>query len=364
MLLTQNLLHSHYIAPNILFEEAKNVGLALELDKFVRIESIKKFKDYYEKDSKVLLFLNFESSSINNTFQSDQYSFKDTLQKLNIPSKNIVLEVKEDEIESTQSLQEFSNYYKNRGFNIAIDDFGTGDSQFDRLSIVKPDIVKIDKSLLRDVGSNDINAQILRAIANMCHSIGAIALAEGVEYESEILKSLNFGIDIFQGYWFAHPSGTTPNEIDIVNKIQSVGHKHKEHLASLLKLKNDLFLEASTISKNVITLLKCGGNVDSEHISTLVQKENIEAIYLIDTESSKQLGNTLFMATKKGFYEPSVGGDDHSLKEYFYICKDSKDGEFITKKYISGASGNICRTLSKKFMHNSQELILCIDLYL
>ncbi|WP_373034586.1 EAL domain-containing protein [Sulfurimonas sp.] len=169
--------NADYIPPNLLFEEAKEAGLALELDRVVRIESIKKFKEYYDSDNQVLLFLNFESSSINNTFKSDQYYFEEILNSLEIPAKNIVLEVKEDEIECTESLKSFANYYREGGFNIAIDDFGTGDSQFDRLSIVKPDIVKIDKSLLRDIDINDINAEILKAIARMCYKIGAIALS-------------------------------------------------------------------------------------------------------------------------------------------------------------------------------------------
>lgn len=353
-----------YVFPNILFDEAKNAGLALELDKLVRIESIKKFKSYYDDDNKALLFLNFESSSINHTFKSDQYSFEDILNILSIPAKNIVLEVKEDEVESTQSLKDFSDYYRERGFNIAVDDFGTGDSQFDRLSIVKPDIVKIDKSLLRGVESNDINAEILKAIANMCYKIGATALCEGVENECEVLKSLNFDIDLFQGYFFAHPNINPPDSKSIISKIQSVGHKHQEHLESIIKLKNDLFIEGSNISTQVIALMDTKIDTKNNEVIKLLKTEKkVEALYIIDVDTSKQIDDTIFLANQKGFYEPSVHGEDHSLKDYYHICKNSKDGKYISQKYISSASGNICRTFAKKFSYSSQELILCLDLY-
>lgn len=357
--------NSDYVAPNTLFEEAKEAGLALELDRVVRIESIKKFKEYYDKDNHLLLFLNFESSSINNSFKSEQYYFEEILSSLNIPPKNIVLEVKEDEIKSTESLKKFTNYYRERGFNIAIDDFGTGDSQFDRLSIVKPDIVKIDKSLLRDIDTNDINAAILKAIADMCHKIGAIALSEGVEYESEAIKSLNYGIDLFQGYLFARPSIDAPDKNNLFEIMQTVGYKHRYYLESIIKIKRKSFLESSDISQKIISMISNKEITKNERILEFVKSEKkIEALYLIDVEESRQVGNTLFMAEQKSFYMPSLDGDDHSLKEYFYICKDSKDGKFISQKYISSASGNICRTFTQRFLHDSKELILCIDLYL
>lgn len=354
-----------YVPPNILFDEAIASGLALDFDKLVRIESIKKFKDYYEKDNKVLLFLNFESSSINNTFKSDQYSFEEILSVLNIPSKNIVLEVKEDTVESTQSLHDFSNYYKDRGFNIAIDDFGTGESQFDRLSIVKPDIVKIDKSLLHDIETNNINDEILNAIANMCNKIGAITLCEGVENEGEILKPMSFGIDIFQGYFFAHPSINEADYKNILSKILNIGYKHKDYLEDLIKCKNNLLDEASTISEIIISIVADTQDIENTEISKILEQERrVEALYFINSHDSKQLGETTILTKNRGFYEPSVHGEDHSLKDYYYICKNSKDGKFISQKYISHASGNMCRTFSKRFTYNSNEIILCLDLIL
>lgn len=354
-----------YIAPDILFKEAKSAGLALELDKLVRLESINKFKKFFEQDNRLLLFLNFESSSINDSFKSEQYSFEDTLTKLNIPAKNIVLEIKEDEVKSTLALKNFSTYYKERGFNIAIDDFGTGESQFDRLSIVKPDIVKIDKSLLRDIDSNDINAEILKSIANMCKNIGAISLCEGVEYESEILKSLNFGIDIFQGYFFAHPSNVKPNHKSISNKIITVGLEHKNNLESIIKSKNELLQEACDISQKIISIMTSDKDNQKKSILNIIkQEQQVEALYFISSHDAKQIGETILLASQRGFYEPSVHGENHSLQDYYYICKNSKDGKYISQKYISTASGNICRTFSKRFLHDSNELILCIDLYL
>jgi hypothetical protein len=201
----------------------------------------------------------------------------------------------------------------------------------------------------------------------MCHKIGATVLAEGVEQESEILKCLNFDIQIYQGYWFSKPQKEIHNRLEVIKKIETIRSKHAEHLKSLMYSNRTLFLEATYIANEIIkrlttetpeTLLK---NPLIEEL--LHDEKTIEALYIIDYKTAKQIGDTLFLSQAKGFYEPSQSGEDHSIKEYYYICKNSKYGEYISKKYISSASGNLCKTYSKKISLNKIEYILCLDIY-
>ncbi|WP_373034588.1 hypothetical protein [Sulfurimonas sp.] len=179
------------------------------------------------------------------------------------------------------------------------------------------------------------------------------------------MKSLNYGIDLFQGYLFAHPSADAPDRQDILETIQHVGYKHRYYLESITKQKNNFYLEASDISQKIISMINTIEIAKNKEILELIKQEKkIEALYLIDAEESKQVGETIFLAEQKSFYEPSADGEDHSLKEYFYICKNSIDGKFISEKYISSASGNMCRTFTRKFSYDDKELILCLDLYL
>jgi EAL domain-containing protein (putative c-di-GMP-specific phosphodiesterase class I) len=353
-----------YVSPETLFTKAKEQNLCIQLDKFLRILAIKKFHKYFLENNKALLFLNFESSAINEGIYNQEYSFEQTLQELEIPPKNIVLEIKEDNIEDTEALSQFTEYHKKQGFIIAIDDFGTGSSQYERLAIVKPDIVKIDRFLLSDIANNYIHAEIVKSIANMCHKIGATVLAEGVEQESEILKCLNFDIQIYQGYWFSKPQKQIQNRLEILEKIETIRSKHTEHLKSLMHSNKTLFLEATYIANEIIKRLCTKTLLENPLIQELLHDEKtIEALYIIDYKTAKQVGDTLFLSQAKGFYEPSQSGEDHSIKEYFYICKNSKDGEYISKKYISSASGNLCKTYSKRISLNKIEYILCLDIY-
>lgn len=353
-----------YVTPPALFKKAGAKNVCLELDKFLRMLAIQKFEKYFLKDKKVLLFLNFQSESINKSFQAQQYAFEEVLKELCIPSKNIVLEIKEDSIENTEALIAFRDYYREEGFIIAIDDFGTGDSQFERLGIVKPDIVKIDRSLLINLHKNYINAEIVKSIANMCHKIGATVLAEGVEKEEEILKCLNFDIQIYQGFWFSKPQKEIKDSLEILEKIEKIRERHGEYLKIFMLSNRALFLEAAYILNNILKHLNEETLLENNLIKELLKSETeVEALYLIDYTTAKQVGDTLFLKTAKGFYEPSEEGENHSLKEYFYICKNSKNGEYISKNYISSASGSLCKTYSKKISLNTKEYILCIDIY-
>ncbi|MBC8236941.1 MAG: EAL domain-containing protein, partial [Helicobacteraceae bacterium] len=214
------------ISPLYLFDQARKERLSCELDEYVRELALEKFSPYYHENKELLLFLNFEPSIIDN----DMYeNFIPIVYKHNIATSNIVIEIKEDKIKNTQALKKFISKYKSKGFLIAIDDFGTDYSSFDRLEYIKPDIVKVDRSIIYNIHNNFINSEILSAISNMCHEVGAIVVAEGVENSSEVLSCMKKDIDIFQGYWFAKPSESIDpvKQENIAKSINKIGNTFK-----------------------------------------------------------------------------------------------------------------------------------------
>lgn len=353
-----------HLSPVWLFEQARKENLSLRLDQIARIKAIEKFKPYFDENPSLLLFLNFESSSIDKEFDRKRYLFVDKLQTLGIPFKNIVLEVKEDEIKNTQALEEFCQYYKGLGFNIALDDFGTGNSSFDRLSVIAPTIVKVDRSIIYNIDDNYINTEILKAISKMCEKIGALVLAEGVESEEEILTCMQARIDIYQGYWFAKPSKDIKNVALIYDKVVYLTQKFIKNRQDVKNKKASLFKEADALTSKLLTACVNNKKDNRKQLKTLIRDvENVEAVYVIDASSSCQIGETIMNVIPHGFYEPSVEGEDHSLKEYVYMTKISKKDSHMTARYISGASGNMCYTFSKKLELKGKEMIFCVDIY-
>ena len=352
------------ITPYELFKMAIDANLNLELDVLTRNKSIEKFKKYYLENNELLLFLNFEPSLINNFHPQEQnYCFTEAIDKVEIPYKNFILEIKEDEISNTKALKEFCAYYKELGFAIALDDFGTGNSTFDRINVIKPDLIKIDKSLFQDTKNNHINREIVKSIARMGHNLGIRILAEGVEDEDAICLALKSNVNLFQGYYFSKPVF----ELDAVLmdnirlRMDDIGSVFKKMTLDSISKKRDLVDNYNLLSNKIIEQIITIN--DSEEIlkTELHNHKDLEAFYLIDVDSSKQIHDTV-IDNKNERFIPTKSGDEHYLKEYFYITLESKQGIFLSPNYVSYASGNICKTFAKRFELENKSYIICIDL--
>lgn len=91
------------------------------------------------------------------------------------------------------------------GVLVAIDDFGTGYSSLSYISHLRPDELKLDKSLVTDVDSNRERAGVVVAALAMARSMNLIVVSEGVETEAERLFLRDHGCDMAQGYLYARP---------------------------------------------------------------------------------------------------------------------------------------------------------------
>jgi len=348
------------LSPIFVFDQAKKENLSFELDKYVRIKALETFKPLLDANKELLLFLNFESHLLDSKISFHDFAFASLANELGIPASRIVIEIKEYQIQDSERLKQFCDFYKDRGFLIALDDFGAGNANFDRIATVRPHIVKVDRSIVFNVHQNFIHKEILKSIANMCFNIGALVLAEGVEEEEEILRSLKLDIDLFQGFWFARPSGAHYDKALLDDKIAYIGAKHTQNVKASMQHKEFLIESAKTYTHTIIEAIKIAHTVNL--FEFLKEFEIIEAIYFIDATTGIQVGNTIISTDTNEFFQPARDGDNHALKEYFYITKESKRGNYLSQKYISRASGRMCRTFAQKFVVENDERILCLDL--
>ena len=352
------------INPTELFQMAIDADLGLELDILTRNKSIEKFKDYYLENNDLVLFLNFESSLINNFDKNMRnYCFVETIDDVVIPYKNFVIEIKEDEITNTEALKDFCEYYKELGFTIALDDFGTGNSTFDRINVIKPDLIKVDKSLFVGIKDNQINKEIVKAIAKMSDNLGIQVLAEGVEDEDAICVSMRSNINLFQGYYFCKPINklTTEENEKVISKIVEMGNLFKKRTIDSIARKRDMIDYYIGISNKIVKQFTHIHNTKAIMIDELKKYDDLEAMYLIDVETSKQINDTIIENNNDKF-RPSKDGEEHFLKDYYYVTLESKQGIYITNKYISYASGNICKTFARKFDLENKSYIICLDI--
>lgn len=91
------------------------------------------------------------------------------------------------------------------GVRIALDDFGTGYSSLSHLRDLPVDVVKIDRSFVSQMADKPEIAAIVRAVANLCASLGLEVVAEGVETAEQAARLLAKGFSLGQGYLFGQP---------------------------------------------------------------------------------------------------------------------------------------------------------------
>ncbi|AZO53389.1 MAG: EAL domain-containing protein [Mesorhizobium sp.] len=100
------------------------------------------------------------------------------------------------------------------GIRIAIDDFGTGHSTEERVSLLQPDIVKIDGGWFAEFCRHAAAERFFRPLVSSLHDRGAKVLVEGIEQPTHLRVALEGGVDLLQGFLLGRPAlaGTIFNE--------------------------------------------------------------------------------------------------------------------------------------------------------
>lgn len=124
-----------------------------------------------------------------------------------LPPRSLVLEITESVLmEDAEANVATLAELKRMGIRIAMDDFGTGYSSLSYLKRFPIDILKIDKSFIRDVGLEGDDAAIVRAITALGKSLRLTLIGEGVETEEQLKFLANEKCDHVQGYFFSKPA--------------------------------------------------------------------------------------------------------------------------------------------------------------
>jgi diguanylate cyclase (GGDEF)-like protein/PAS domain S-box-containing protein len=191
--------------PSAFLAVASDTGLLLEVDQRVLETSLHQMADWGGR----LWAEGSGSVAINVTAkQLEQASFSDIvlnqLQNHNVPPVSLHLEITEHNmIEASTSAISTLAELRGYGLKVGLDDFGTGYSSLAYLRQLPVDFVKIDKSFVAAMETDDQGPAIVAAVIELARALGLEVVAEGIENTTQLAMLTDMGCHKGQGYLFA-----------------------------------------------------------------------------------------------------------------------------------------------------------------
>lgn len=197
------------VSPADFIPLAEECGLIVPIGEWVLITACKWNKSIQE--------MGFPPKHVSVNISSHQFRRQSLLRTITralrlsgLPPEFLELELTESAImrnmeESSRILQDL----KAMGLRVAIDDFGTGYSSLAYLKRFPLDVLKIDRSFIRDIPSDQDNSAIATAIIAMAHSLNLKVVAEGVETTEQLSFLHGQGCDEVQGFFYSPPLSET-----------------------------------------------------------------------------------------------------------------------------------------------------------
>lgn len=193
------------IAPDQFISLAEETGLIIPIGRWVlqtACEKMMKWEKLQYPTTKLAVNVSVKQFATANYCEE----VKSILAATKLPPEYLELELTESLLMDTgDSSINILSELKDLGINLSIDDFGTGYSSLQYLSRFPIDLLKIDRSFVAGLGSDEKSETIVRAIIAMSKGLGLKVIAEGVENEEQVELLRHFRCDYSQGYFHSKP---------------------------------------------------------------------------------------------------------------------------------------------------------------
>ncbi|WP_307016737.1 EAL domain-containing protein, partial [Alicyclobacillus cycloheptanicus] len=200
--LSRPVYRGRFIPPDVWFQAAYERNQSVSVDVLALTSAVSNVTSIPHETNPMLLFVNVMPSSLM------ERDFRRKLEKIFTDGlcepKHLVLEVVEYISYDPPALFKCLEPIRSLGVRIALDDVGKGNTSLSTLEELKPDFIKIDRSLTRDVALSSSKQRLLRELTQVMES-GDFVIAEGVERWEDVIAVQAAGIHLSQGYYWSRP---------------------------------------------------------------------------------------------------------------------------------------------------------------
>ena len=181
------------------FREAHQVGLGVELELHTARVAVEGFKPELARPTETYLAVNASPGLLYRPALLDALSC--------LPPERVVVEITEQrQFETYDQLRETVSLVHEKGMRVAVDDTGSGFAGLQRLVDVRPEIVKLDRSLTSHIEADQPRRALVAAIRHFADDMGISVVAEGIERIEQLAVLRDMGVDCGQGYLLGRPA--------------------------------------------------------------------------------------------------------------------------------------------------------------
>jgi diguanylate cyclase (GGDEF)-like protein len=186
-----------------IFKIADRVNKSWELETLCRKKALENAKQIVDMEKK--LFINVNPNIIHDVNFKDGFT-RERLEKYGLGSHNIVFEITESiAVADKETFLASINHYKNQNYTIAIDDVGSGYSGLNTINDIKPNIIKLDLNLIRNIDKDETKQFLCKSMVDFGNNADIKVLAEGIETEEELKMLIKLNVEFGQGYFLGIP---------------------------------------------------------------------------------------------------------------------------------------------------------------
>lgn len=192
------------ISPATFIPLLEQSGLIVPFGKWIFRQAMIRCKEWTKFHPRFVMSVNLSYLQVSS---GDMVPFiRRTLEQLELNPANLVVEFTEScIIQESEKLHGIFEEIRALGIRIAMDDFGTGYSSLGMLKNSPADVVKIDRTFVRDILDSRFDATFIHFVVALCHDVGIRVCLEGVEREEELRRVRPMNLDYIQGFLFGRP---------------------------------------------------------------------------------------------------------------------------------------------------------------
>lgn len=192
------------ISPDTFIALAERFGIILALGNWVIEEACRQLAQWRALGLHMRVAINLSVHQLRETGLAQRIAT--ALQNHGVDADQLLCEITESiAMEDTLATQRTFEELRNIGVYLSIDDFGTGYSSLNYLRQLPAQQLKIDRSFIRDLETEEDARAVVQAVVGLAHALGLRVVAEGVETAGQRDILLNMRCDELQGYFYARP---------------------------------------------------------------------------------------------------------------------------------------------------------------